>query len=625
MWSIKYISAENFMSFDNVEFEFKNKCYVVRANNKDNEGQLSNGGGKTSFVDIASIALLGTSLTGRSLKDCVKWDNDSKCFTIKLLMENEAHSMTCYIERTVFNNTKGQELIILVNDEVPKSIPSKKGVEGGVDVRLGDKYILEELLDITKEDLFNHYFISTLYYQPFLKISTDNKLSVISRFSSATVVDKVIDGIKIDSKATSALLLETKNDISEVTGYISALKDSLNSDAKKEEFNKNKKARLLGLMSNINRSEERVVEISNRFSEIEQEIESLVTQEEFPDQVLELRELIALSEQEILDRKLDRKEIVKDISSIEKYEADLITCPKCEHEFTLDNVDKWKKGDLAKKKKQLDLVNKGIEELESGIQDIKGELERLTDIETENKTILRKTQSLIKEQEDIAKRLDSIDKEIESFNADMASIEKETFEDQSSHIKKSIKEKEKELDSLKEQLQLRESEGADLLQWIDNFENFKFYLGNKPIEVICSLVNDHLKSNGSDLSLNIEGFKKLKSGEIRQALNPIIYRNWNNPQPYSQFSEGEKVRLNLAVDLAFQKLINDNSKYGGLDWYCSDELINSLDSLGVASVARSFDRLGKNIVLVTHSGESVVYDNIIQIEKENGISKVAKG
>ena len=200
--------------------------------------------------------------------------------------------------------------------------------------------------------------------------------------------------------------------------------------------------------------------------------------------------------------------------------------------------------------------------------------------------------------------------------------ETRSFSDEKASVKKQIQEKLderveqiKQLDQVLNELELNK-------QWISNFEDFKFYLGNKPIEIICSLVNQYLKLNNSDLNLHIEGFKKLRSGELRQALQPVIYRNWMSPKSYEQFSEGEKVRLNLAVDLAFQQLINSSSKYGGLNFYVNDELISSLDSKGVQNAAQAFNQLDKTILLVTHSGADLNYDNSITIQKKGNKSEL---
>src|SRR5689334_6581802 len=103
MWRITNISAKDFMSFEEINYPFKDKCYVVRAENKDNSGQLSNGGGKTSFVDSIAVALLGYSLTGRHVKDCVSWTTDSSCFTVTCKLENKHHKLSCEISRKIYS------------------------------------------------------------------------------------------------------------------------------------------------------------------------------------------------------------------------------------------------------------------------------------------------------------------------------------------------------------------------------------------------------------------------------------------------------------------------------------------------------------------------------------------
>jgi len=212
--------------------------------------------------------------------------------------------------------------------------------------------------------------------------------------------------------------------------------------------------------------------------------------------------------------------------------------------------------------------------------------------------------------------------EYDKIELEIANESAKTFEDERADVGEQIREKERSKLVLQNQLEVKRKEDAEIANWINNFNDFKFYLGNKPLEIICGLVNQYLKFNGSDLNLHIEGFKKLKNGEIRQALTPVIYRNWTNPKDYNSFSAGEQCRLNLATDLAFQQLINMSSKYGGLELYLSDELTNPLDSLGIQSAAYAFNQLGKTIILVSHAGADMNYDNTVVIRKQNTVSEV---
>src|SRR6185436_5270425 len=129
----------------------------------------------------------------------------------------------CQITRKVYSNTKSSELVLLVNGEIPAGLPTKKGVENGVDIKAGDAYILEGVLDLHTSDITNYYLISGKYYQPFLKVNTDKKLEVIHRFSKAEVVDKAIKRLETDQEVHNDSVTEYQDRITYIDGYIQAL------------------------------------------------------------------------------------------------------------------------------------------------------------------------------------------------------------------------------------------------------------------------------------------------------------------------------------------------------------------------------------------------------------------
>ncbi len=629
MWRIKSVYAKNFMSFNEVNYDFKDQCYIVRAENRDNEGQQSNGGGKTSLVDIVPIALLGESLTGRSLKDCINWNGELDYFEIevKLIHWNEEYDIhsadpsECTIKRKIYTKKSG-ELIITLNDQVPKTLPTKAGVVNGVDVKEGNRYILEEILDITKQDLLNYYLISKQNYNPFLEVNTDKKLEVIGRFTNTKAVDKSIKHIEIELQESNDGIIEYDSKINQAKGYIAALEDSLNQDLEKQ-FVEEKENNIKLLEENIAKTEQELVELDDKINE-------------WKDKSLALGEMqpIDRAEKESLTEAIDKMklensgyasqhlELSKDITQIRNYLAGLITCPQCFHKFHLRETSDFTEDDLDVLLEEADKIKSYKE---ANIELIGSAEEKVTEI-NENE---HKNKMLLRERENIEENIRSIERlqerllgELDEYAEQIVKIEAKSFNNERYNIRAQITEKELEITALTAQREGLVKSIDEMNTWVNHFEDFKFYLGNKPTELICSLVNEYLKLNGSDLNLHIEGFKKLKSGEFRQALNPVIYRSWVNPQALHQFSEGERVRLNVSTDLAFQQLINSASKLGGLDYYQNDEMISGLDSLGVKNAAEAFNQLGKTIILVTHSGADIVYNNTVVIEKENSISKI---
>lgn len=619
MFQLTHIAATNFMSFEKVKYDFQQKCYVLRAENKDNEGQASNGGGKTSFTDIIAISLLGYSLTGRNVKDCVNWNSEESSFTVECRLNNSQHNLTVDIKRTVYSNTKGQELILLVNGEVPSTLPTKRGVEGGVDVKTGNKYILESILDISESDLLSYFLISKAHYQPFLSINTDKKLEVISRFSKANVVDKVISKLEMNLEVEKDGVEEYKSQISSTQGYIQALTDSMD-DKHRLDWQHNKSKEISDIQREILQLEESLTDKAKTVADHNDKLAKLIGVE--VDVKLKQKLQDELSQLDFETPKALKRELERDIVEIENFLAGLITCPNCSHKFNLKSDKEITEADLIPLLEGISLVEDEIVLLQEQQTLIQVQLSSITEIETSNRNKNRESESITRIIKSIESEVNRVKAEIGKKNDKVIQIESRTYEDQVTSIRGSITEKQEVFNQLTNQLNNSLLEIDEMSKWITNFEDFKFYLGNKPIETICSLVNDYLLLSKSDLNLYIEGFKKLRSGELRQALTPVIYRNWNNPQSFHQFSEGEKVRLNLAVDLAFQKLINENSKYGGLNLFVNDECLSNLDSIGVSNAAKAFEDLGKLLILVTHSGSDMIYDNTILIEKKYNKSVV---
>ncbi len=68
MWDILKVHGKNIGALNNFETDFENGCTVVQGINMDDDGQESNGSGKSTFFDAIAIALTGESLNGKSQK-----------------------------------------------------------------------------------------------------------------------------------------------------------------------------------------------------------------------------------------------------------------------------------------------------------------------------------------------------------------------------------------------------------------------------------------------------------------------------------------------------------------------------------------------------------------------------
>lgn len=591
------------MTFERLDLSLESKCYVVQGINEDDKGQLSNGSGKTSLLDIISVCLTGESLSGRDLKKCVNRLSPDSFFTVSLTLQS---SVKTIISRKVYNNTRSAELSITVDGKLPQGVVTKQGVENGIDVKDGNKYILENILGISKADLLNYFLISGEQYQSFFSVNNTKKMEIISRFSKAGKIDQVIENLSSNLKQTNSSLSSLQLKLSNLQGKKESLGQLINEEAV-QRFGQEKENRINKLVREIEDLDKQINEVPFHKSipsltNIDVSILSL------QEAIVEVRDI----EKNVLEEK---QKVDKHIRSLEVKLIGEIECPKCQHKFSpkerhLDLSEL--KNSLDEFKSQLPSLDQEIDLIVSEHQKLKNELSELQSQQKEVETKIH--QNTLSEQKQNNLR-ELIEQKVKQIETEVSLY----FDDNG--VKRKIEKIDEELNDTNILIESSFSSIKTTELWIDRFKQFKFYLSNKPVEIICHYTNQFLKQLNSDLSISIEGFKVLKSGELRAELTPIIYRSGLNPEPYSSFSGGERVRLNLACDLALQRLINENSG-AGLDFLCTDEAINALDSLGIANAAKAFNSLNKTILLVTHSGSELNYDNIITVRKKNNKSEI---
>jgi len=191
--------------------------------------------------------------------------------------------------------------------------------------------------------------------------------------------------------------------------------------------------------------------------------------------------------------------------------------------------------------------------------------------------------------------------------------------------KKSNEEVEKKLVYEKEKLKLEE-EVEKSSYWIVTFTRFKTHLSNKVIKVIECFINEYLGRMSTDVRIQIDGYKMNKDNTIKESISVSLHRDGEDAS-LSTFSNGERARVEIAAIFAIQKLINtsiqESSSTGGLEFTFLDEIIDSVDSLGMFNIMKTLQTLKKTISVVSHvtfKEHSENLFNTVTVEKENKIS-----
>ena len=158
-----------------------------------------------------------------------------------------------------------------------------------------------------------------------------------------------------------------------------------------------------------------------------------------------------------------------------------------------------------------------------------------------------------------------------------------------------------------------------------HFIEFKSHLANQKIDAIAAITNSFLERIGSDIRVELEGFKKLKSGKIRDKITIKILRDGVDCGSFAKFSGGEQCRVNLANMLALHELTNVSCEDGkGLDLLCVDEILDCSDEVGMASYCEAINQLHVTSMIVTQVPTIEGYNHKLIVTKMNGESTISK-
>jgi DNA repair exonuclease SbcCD ATPase subunit len=571
---------KNFMSFESLEYDFEDRPLLVQGRNLTDDGQESNGSGKSGFQSGLEYAIKSSLNSG--VKDAGILTFGKKEGLVSLTSYCGVRNEFFKIERTI--KRKGSNKL---------SLTTSKDGEVWTDVSFsnindGNNFILK-WFDISKDDFFNYFIINKNKFKSFYQSSNREKVELINRFHDASIIDGV-DDFKIDSSNKDYLLSE----INKNEGKIEMLEESLeieyskdfskDAELKKDKINfgiddlkkdiektnieisnvEKKIIKLKGSKKNISNSDSVDLKIKNielKESELNDKRNLLVKEldtfkasvdknrDELNKEYNKLREegkkvLLESNnfKSERKNKNLEHDKISKRISKIDSILSGQISCPSCSHEFLL-------KGDLkelAKEKSDLEFKYKDI----------------LLFINDLSSKILEKGDLL----EQMSERASQIKKSFEVLDSKVFNKSKE-INSKISKIDKSLIEISKSKNSiLNEEVEINkhnsyiDSEIHSLENKINKVLKFSIKISNDKINILEKSLKDVKVEDNKDVILEIES--KIKSlSDKREVLNKDYLEEVDRIEDLKKWSNRLKEFKMFLANKSLEVLEYHNNRY----------------------------------------------------------------
>ena len=566
----KKIKFKNFGSFGNNMTEIvldKNNSTLICGNN---------GSGKSfAFLDSITFALFGKPFRKINIPQLVNTVNEKGCL---VEIEFERGSDTYIVRRglgpRLFEIYKNGDLL----NQDAKSLDYQELLE-------------QQILKMNYKTFTQVVILGSSAFVPFMQLSASDRRNVIENildiniFSTMNVVLKgKILSLKETLKNYASKIEIEKSKISSQENLINTL------EKKNKEDNQEKLDRIEELKTNILEKESWIIcNLSNPEEDININLEQTKKNK---SKILSITKAIAEVEAE-------QKKFEKEI----KFFQENKTCPTCSQNID-DSVKKSKilsnNLEISDIQNKVDLGNKSIKDIEMHNQSLENALKEL-----------QKTLDYVKQ----------LNRDIEAFKTEIkrieSSLKKTSFTDeihtQSEHLK-TYKSNLSLLDEEKQQFSddlMYHELASDLLK--DGgvkAKIIKYYLPH-----MNKFINKFLTSMDFFVQFHLD-----------EEFNEHIKSRHRDEFSYMNFSEGEKMRIDLALLLSWREVAKmKNSVHCNL--LILDEVFDSsLDSVGMDELMKLLKSVSQNcnVYVISHKSDQLMdkFTNVITFEKKNNFSKM---
>ena len=287
-----------------------------------------------------------------------------------------------------------------------------------------------------------------------------------------------------------------------------------------------------------------------------------------------------------------------------KFFEDNDECPTCKQ--TIDEA--FKTEQIENRKEKLGEIEKGMSEMSSSIEKIEARMKTIQD-----------TVIAIREKEMLIERyktsIESIDRYIKTISNDIDTLrdEKESTGEAKGvlkQLKSSFAEAEKNKIKLKEEKLYLETARELMTDTGIKTKIIKQYL-----PIMNQIINKNLQNLDFYVNFTLDA-------EFNETIKSRYRDNFN----YNNFSEGEKLRIDLSVLFTWREIAKIKNSTNTNLLVLDEVLDSSLDSSGTEEFMKIINSLAKeNVFVISHKGDILIdkFTQVIKYEKYKNFTRVA--
>ena len=548
---------------------------------------------EVSLSDHNTNLIIGTNGAGKStLLDALTFGLFNKPFRKinKPQLANTINEKDCLVE--VEFNVNGREYLVRrgIKPNVFDIQVNGNTLHKEADDRANQKILEENVLKLNYKSFTQIVILGSSTFVPFMQLTTTNRREVI---------EDLLD-IRIFSAMSNLLrdnMRERKDQIKSLDLKKSNLKDKIDMQQKFiEELENRGNANIQSNNNKIGKLDTEVVSYMKENAFLEEDIFKYMKEQE--EVTGAGNKLVKLNN---LKGKLSQK--VGTITKEHKFFTENTVCPTCqqdiEEEFRVNRID-----DAQKKAKEL---KKGYEELE---QTIKSEQERERQFNLLSKEITKLTHGISQNNTKISfnqRQIRDLESEIQTITGNLQN--RNTENEKLEEFRESLQKVFENLSSKREEL-IHYDFAYSLLR----DDGVKTKIIKKYLPFINQQINRYLQLMDFYINFKLDG-------EFNETVESPIHEKFS----YSSFSEGEKMRIDLALLFTWREVARVKNSVNTNLLIMDEVFDSSLDGFGTEEFLKIIRFIIKdaNIFVISHkSGLEDKFANVIKFDKVRGFSRM---
>ena len=537
--------------------------------------------------------VIGQNGSGKStMLDALCWALFNKPFRIikKEQMINTINNSECEVEIDFDVGTKQYKVKRSVKPNLFEIYENGQLLNQNASSIDYQKYLEHNIMKLNYRSFIQVVILGSSSYEPFMKMKARYRRDVVEEILDVKVFTQM-DLILRDQQgqlSKEVLEIRHKGDLIQ-TKYETEMKhfkslSELNTsgiDDKKAQLESHNKAK-----------QEYITKIENINKSIEEYKKELEGKEEADSKLKQLEKLETKIEQNI---DTHNKSI--------KFFADNDTCPVCTQ--SIDKSFREQKGEQLHKK---------CAELETGIKKLTGEINKVEERINHFGAISQKLSELKVDVAKVNTSLWELNSYCDKIHEDIKQLENKQTD--SKQIATDLQQLKEELETTKLETEklTNQKKYVDILREVLSDKGARGHIIKKYIPIINNLINQYLQAMDFFVSFHLdEEFNETVKSRHRDTFN------------YNSFSEGEKLRIDLALLFTWRTIAKMKNSVN-TNLLILDEIFDSsLDQQGTDDFFKIVNKLkNENVFIISHKGD-ILFDkftNILKFEKYKNFTRL---